>query len=66
MIQKFATKTDINGNSYGLNIDHTKRIFDRNFSSWHRDEYIRIGKRDRIRMIEDLKANLYKEVDSIK
>lgn len=63
MILKFATKRDINGNRYGVEIDTDAKIYSRNFTSWHYDEYITIGKRDRWKLIDTLQAAGYTETD---
>lgn len=64
MILKFATKRDINGNRYGVEIDTGAKIYSRNFSSWHYDEYITIGKRDRRKLIEELENAGFTETNN--
>lgn len=62
-VQRFATKRDTYGNRYGVEINHSKMIFTNFYDYWKRDEYTTIGKRDRAKMIEELRQAGYAEVD---
>lgn len=59
MIQKFTTKRDRNGNRYTLVIDHERKTYARNFNPYDYSDYITIGKRDRLKLVEQLDANGY-------
>jgi len=60
---KFTTKRDRNGNRYTLRVDTNKKTFHRDYNdSWHYDEYITIGKRDREKLIDQLILNGFMEV----
>ena len=66
MITKYATKRDINGNTYKLIIDTERRTYaQENAGFFHRCDFITIGKRERARMIEDLKTAGYTEANAI-
>ena len=58
MIQGFKTKTDKNGNTYTLEIDHEKKVYTVNAFPY--SDYVVIGKRERLRMMEDLDAAGYR------
>ena len=60
MIQKFATKMDVNGNRYTLIIDHARRVYIADYNPFSYDGYIIIGKRERRAMIDELQAARYK------
>jgi len=60
MITNYMTKTDINGNTYTLTIDHNARTFTR--GAWLvRSECITITRRKMRELIEECKSNGYKE-----
>ena len=64
MIFEFATKRDINGNRYYLGFDPDKKIFSRERGKWYsREDITEIGKIDRRRMIDNLTAAGYTEVE---
>lgn len=66
MITKYATKRDINGNTYKLIIDTERRLYAQDNSGFfHRCDFITIGKRERARMIETLKDAGYRETNAI-
>ena len=52
MIQKFVTKRDANGNRYTLVIDHDRKTYARNYNPYNYSDYITIGKRDRLKLVE--------------
>jgi hypothetical protein len=57
MKQYFKTKTDINGNTYTLEIDHDAKTYSEN--RLPAPDAVIIGKRERIRMMDELKRNGY-------
>ena len=59
MIEKFKTKRDINGNVYTLVIDHFTKSYKLDYNPFDLSDYILIGKRDRIKLIEKAKENGY-------
>lgn len=66
MITKYATKRDINGNTYKLIIDTERLLYAlENTGFFHRSDFVTIGKRERARMIETLKDAGYKEINAI-
>lgn len=66
MIIEFSTKRDRNGNRYYLAIDTENKTFARNRSLWYsRGDTVEIGRRDRLKMIEQLKSEGFLEIDCI-
>ena len=66
MIIKFATKRDRNGNRYYLGIDTKNKVYAVTSSHWYsREDITEVTQRDRRKLIEAVKADGYKEVDSI-
>jgi len=66
MIIKFATKRDRNGNRYYLGIDTEKKVYALTSSHWYsREDITEVTQRDRRKLIEAVRADGYKEVDSI-
>ena len=66
MIIKFATKRDRNGNRYYLGIDTKKEVYAVTPLHWYsREDITEVTQRDRRKLIEAVKADGYKEVDSI-
>lgn len=67
MVEKFATKRDINGNRLYLVVDHERKEYTRQINGWFckSDGYIIIGKRELHRMVDELKANGYNGRDRI-
>ena len=66
MVIKFATKRDRNGNRYYLGIDTEKKVYALTSSHWYsREDFTEVTKRDRRKLIEAVRADGYKEVDSI-
>lgn len=66
MIFRFSTKRDGNGNRYFLGIDTEKRIFSRESAHWYgKEDVIEIKKSDRQKMIDDLRAAGYSEINYI-
>lgn len=59
MTELFKTKRDINGNTYTLEINHTEKTYRTNYNPFNYSDYITIGKRDRARMIKELKETGY-------
>lgn len=60
MIEKLATKRDINGNTYKLLIDHEKKTYTTEPAGFfHRSDYMTITKRDMRRIREEIKAAGY-------
>ena len=61
---EFATKRDINGNRYYLGIDTDNKTFSRERGKWYSREYItEIGKNDRRKMIKQLTAAGFTEIE---
>ena len=66
LILEFATKRDNNGNRYYLGIDTEKKTFSRERSHWYsREDITEISKKDRRKMIDQLEAANYTEVNYI-
>ena len=66
MILKFATKQDINGNTYFLGIDYDKKTYSDVLGGFfHRSDVITITKKERRKMIDDVKAAGFMPVDCI-
>ena len=66
MITKYATKRDINGNTYKLIIDTERLLYaQENAGFFHRSDFLTIGKRERARMIDKLKGAGYRETSAI-
>lgn len=66
MITKYATRRDINGNTYKLIIDTDNRLYAlENSGFFHRSDFTTIGKRERARMIDKLKNAGYRETNAI-
>jgi len=63
MKQYFKTKTDINGNTYALEIDHDKKTYKTDYNIFNYTGYIKISKRDRQEMIKELDAYGYTRID---
>ena len=64
MTMEFATKRDKNVNRYYLGIDTDNKTFSRERGRWYgRDDIVEIGKRDRQKMIDDLKTEGFEETD---
>lgn len=61
-IQKYATKRDINGNRYTLEINHTKKTFKKDYNILFYDGYTEITKRGRDQLVKDLEENNYTEI----
>lgn len=59
MKEAFKTKTDRNGNTYTLEIDHDRKTFSRHTFPY--SDNIIIGKRDLAGMVERLKMAGYSE-----
>lgn len=60
MIEKLATKRDVNGNTYKLLIDHEKKTYTTEPAGFfHRCDYITITKRDMRKRREEIKAAGY-------
>lgn len=59
MIIEYRTKTDINGNNYGLRIDTERKTFDRNI--WVDKSMTVITRKKMREMIEQLKSENYME-----
>lgn len=59
MKEYFRTKTDINGNTYALEIDHEKKEYTLSYNPFNYSDYVTIGKRERLRMIDRLNAAGY-------
>lgn len=61
MISNYMTKTDINGNTYTLRIDHAAHTFE--CGAWLvRSESITITRKKYRELVNELKANGYKEI----
>lgn len=66
MIEKLATKLDINGNRYKLIFDTDKKIYAReNAGFFHTSDFIIVPKRSINYTLQKLKSNGYKEVNCI-
>ena len=66
MILKFATRRDVNGNTYFIVLDTEKKQFSEMPSGfYHKDDYMQITQRERRAIKEKAKADGYKEIDSI-
>lgn len=64
MILKFKTKTDINGNTYYLQIDTNNRTYSQVHSfAFMGAESVRIGTRDRNKILENCINDGYTEED---
>ena len=63
MKEYFKTKTDVNGNTYSLEIDHDKKTYKTDYNIFNYTGYIKIGKRDRNEMIKQLDAYGYTRED---
>lgn len=61
-IQKYATKRDINGNRYTLEINHTKKTFKKDYNVLFYDGYTEITQRGRKQLVKDLEQNNYTEI----
>lgn len=60
MKQFFKTQRDVNGNIYTLEIDHDKKTYKADYNStFNYTGYIKISKRDRHEMMEELNNYLY-------
>ena len=60
MISNYMTKTDINGNTYTLRIDHAARTYER--GAWLvRSESVIITRRKMRELIDECKQNNYTE-----
>lgn len=57
MIQEYKTKTDINGNTYTLTIDHSRKTYSTNRMPYR--GMIIITRKQRRELIEDLKKSGY-------
>lgn len=65
MIEKLATKRDINGNTYKLLIDHEKKTYTTEPAGFfHRSDYMTITKRDMNRIKAEIKAAGYKATEN--
>ena len=61
---EFATKRDINGNRYYLGIDTDNKTFSRERGKWYsREDITEIGKNDRRKMIKQLTAAGFTEIE---
>ena len=67
MIERFATKRDINGNRYFLGIDHEKRVFSRESAHWYSraDLVAELTRKQRRAIIEQLEDAGYAEINYI-
>ena len=66
MINRYATKTDINGNTYKLIIDAGRQIYSReNSGFFHRSDFVTVTKRDYRKLLEEAKTAGYQEVSCI-
>lgn len=66
MILKFATRRDTNGNRYYLGIDTKNKVYAVTPSHWYsREDITEVTQRDRRKLIEAVKADGYKQVNSI-
>lgn len=59
MKELFKTQRDINGNTYTLEIDHDARTYTTNYNPFNYSDYMTIGKRERNRLINELKESGY-------
>lgn len=66
MINRYATKTDINGNTYKLIIDTDGRTYAReNSGFFHRSDFVTVSKRDYHKLLEEAKTAGFQEVSCI-
>ena len=58
---QFATKRDVNGNTYSLVVDLSSKEFSRD-NHWVNCDFVRITRAEMRRIVESLKAANYKEI----
>ena len=58
---QFATKRDVNGNTYSLVVDLTSKEFSRD-NHWIDSEFVRITRAEMRRITEQLKQANFKEI----